>query len=164
MEVVTFDKIAQLALSDVSWLALVSDILANPKFAELRHCKHHRGMSRLDHCIHVSYSCFRFCRRHNLSCIETAARGGLLHDFFLYDYGGRDGMNHRFTHGFSHPRDALDNASSEFTLSGSERNVILRHMFPLTLIPPTNVAGWLVTWFDKVWAVREYGRLPVKAL
>lgn len=159
--ITTFDKFAQLALSDECWLALVSDILHNSKFIELQHCKHHRGMSRLDHCIHVSYSCYLYCKRHNLACTRIAARGGLLHDFFLYDYSACRGLRRHWLHGLFHPRFALLNAVGEFVLSGSERNVILRHMFPLTPIPPTNTASWLVVWFDKVWAMREYGLMPV---
>ena len=41
-----------------------------------------------------------------------------------------------YFHGFTHPRRALRNAEREFQLSGLERDMILRHMWPLTIIPP----------------------------
>ena len=62
-------------------------------------------------------------------------RGALLHDYFLYDWHDPD-PSHRL-HGFRHPFFALARAEEDFELTSRERNIIVRHMFPLVPVPPT---------------------------
>ena len=52
-------------------------------------------------------------------------------------------------HGFTHPRRALENACLHFQLTDEEQNIILRHMWPLTPVPPTSAAGFAIVWADK---------------
>lgn len=84
---------------------------------------------------------------------DELIRGALLHDYFLYDWHDSDN-GHRL-HGFSHPFTALRNASEDYDLTKRERNVIVRHMFPLVPIPPTCREAWIVCLADKVVAMRE---------
>jgi uncharacterized protein len=58
-------------------------------------------------------------------------------------------------HGFAHPRIALDNAERHFTLNDTERDCILRHMWPLTLMPPRTRESFVVSMVDKWVASRE---------
>lgn len=84
---------------------------------------------------------------------DALLRGALLHDYFLYDWHKpHDGHD---LHGFFHPRAALANAKQDFALTPKEENIILRHMFPLTLIPPACREGWLVCAADKYCALTE---------
>lgn len=87
-------------------------------------------------------------------------RGALLHDYFLYDWHDPD-PSHRL-HGFTHPSTALARAQEDFDLTARERNIIVRHMFPLVPIPPTCREAWLVCTADKACALYETiaGRLP----
>lgn len=87
-------------------------------------------------------------------------RGALLHDYFLYDWHDPD-PSHRL-HGFRHPFFALERAEEDFDLTPRERNIIVRHMFPLVPIPPTCREAWIVCLADKWCALRETvaGRLP----
>ena len=89
-------------------------------------------------------------------------RGALLHDYFLYDWHDPD-PSHRL-HGFRHPFFALARAEEDFELTPRERNIIVRHMFPLVLVPPTCREAWIVCLADKWCALRETvaGRLPRK--
>jgi hypothetical protein len=80
-------------------------------------------------------------------------RGALLHDYFLYDWHEKDG-GHRL-HGFRHPAFALYNASKDFSLNRKERNIIARHMFPLTVLPPRCLEAWIVCFVDKYCAFSE---------
>ncbi|MCR5622069.1 MAG: HD domain-containing protein [Treponema sp.] len=81
-------------------------------------------------------------------------RGALLHDYFLYDWHtGYPGPP--CTHGFTHPFIALRNAAADFTLTGREKDIISRHMFPLVPIPPMTREGWLVCLADKLCALHE---------
>ena len=80
-------------------------------------------------------------------------RGALLHDYFLYDWHEKD-ASHKW-HGFHHPAAALRNASADFGLSPRERDVIAKHMFPLTLRPPRFRESWIVCLADKWCALEE---------
>lgn len=80
-------------------------------------------------------------------------RGALLHDYFLYDWHDPD-PSHRL-HGFRHPFFALARAEEDFELTPRERNIIVRHMFPLVPVPPTCREAWIVCLADKWCALRE---------
>lgn len=80
-------------------------------------------------------------------------RGGILHDYFLYDW--HDGKKERKIHGFTHPSKALLNAEKDFFLSIRERDIIKKHMFPLTARPPKYREAWIICLADKICAVRE---------
>lgn len=85
--------------------------------------------------------------------LDSLVRGALLHDYFLYDWHDPD-PSHRL-HGFRHPFFALANAERDFDLTPRERNVIVRHMFPLVPVPPTCREAWIVCVADKACALRE---------
>ena len=84
---------------------------------------------------------------------KALIRGALLHDYFLYDWHIKR-KGHHF-HGFTHPATALRNAEKEYNLGDIERNIISRHMFPLTVVPPMCREAWLVCLADKYCAVKE---------
>ena len=84
---------------------------------------------------------------------HSLLRGALLHDYFLYDWHDKD-PSHRL-HGFRHPFFALARAEEDFDLTPRERNIIVRHMFPLVPIPPTCREAWIACIADKVCALRE---------
>ena len=62
---------------------------------------------------------------------RSLVMGAFLHDFYLYDWHDRSA--HKRLHGFRHPVDALKNAKERFTLNRKEENIIVSHMWPLTL-------------------------------
>lgn len=72
-------------------------------------------------------------------------------------------------HGFHHPARALGNALQDFSLDPVEQNIILRHMFPLTPIPPKYREAILVCLVDKgcslyeVFARRPYSNWRIQA-
>ena len=80
-------------------------------------------------------------------------RGALLHDYFLYDWHEKD--RRHCLHGLRHPRLAMRNACEDYELTKREKNIILRHMFPLTVVPPTCREAWIVCLADKICAVLE---------
>lgn len=84
---------------------------------------------------------------------SSLVRGALLHDYFLYDWHDPD-PSHRL-HGFKHPYFALERAEEDFDLTPRERNVIVRHMFPLVPVPPTCREAWIVCLADKYCALHE---------
>jgi uncharacterized protein len=87
-------------------------------------------------------------------------RGALLHDYFLYDWHERANEENgrpKNLHGFKHPGIALRNAEEDYSLSRREREIICKHMWPLTLTRvPRCKEAWLVVVADKVAAVSEF--------
>ena len=135
---------------------IVADILANSEFQRLKEFFHHNS-SIYEHAEIVSYLSYRVCKYLNLDHV-SAARGGLLHDFFLYDWRNHDEPDlHRDKfHGIEHPRIALQNSEKHFRLNEVERDIILKHMWPLTLMPPRYRESFVVTFVDKYVASREF--------
>mgnify|MGYP001065434050 FL=1 len=72
----------------------------------------------------------------------------MLHDLFLYDWRKRSNNRKRF-HAFRHGNIACQNACKLFDLTEKEKNIIKRHMFPVTPIPPNSKEGLLLTLIDK---------------
>ena len=83
---------------------------------------------------------------------KSAAIGGLLHDFYRYEWQNRKDK-HKFleSHGFAHARDALINAHQYFPHLMNQKidDIILRHMFPLNKVPPKYKESWIVSLVDK---------------
>ena len=114
----------------------------------------HGNTSVYEHSIRVAYYSLGmadFLHLHRNR--QELVRGALLHDYFLYDWHEKD-KSHNL-HGFRHPFTALRNADADFTLSKRERNIILRHMFPLIPVPPTCLEGWIVCMVDKGCSIYE---------
>ena len=78
----------------------------------------------------------------------------MLHDLFLYDWRIKQPDRKRF-HGFRHPRIALNNANELFDLSKKEQDIILKHMWPITIIPPYYLESFIVSCVDKYCALLE---------
>ena len=78
---------------------------------------------------------------------KSVARAGMLHDFYLYDWRIKSSW-HRW-HAFKHGRFASINACKLFDLSNKEIDMIKKHMWPVTPIPPKSIEGFILTFADK---------------
>ena len=119
------------------------------------HCYiQHGTTSVFRHSVSVAYLSYYLAQKmHAPVDTHSLIRGALLHDYFLYDWHEKR-KGHHF-HGFTHPGTALRNAEKEYELGDIERNIIARHMFPLTVVPPMCREAWLVCLADKYCAVKE---------
>ena len=139
---------------------LIHDIISSEEFSKMKNYKHHLHGSTYEHSISVAYLCYQHCKRTKSNVnIKELIRGALLHDYFLYDRHVKNGEHHinGLVHGFTHPKRALENARNHYPdLTKTEQDIIKRHMFPLTPIPPRTKCGWLVCFYDKVAAIYEY--------
>lgn len=114
----------------------------------------HGHLSCYCHSLFVAYISLRIVKSLHLNANERSLiRGALLHDYFLYDWHLPSPNNKR--HAFSHPRRAYENASIDFELNELERDIILKHMFPLTLKLPRYRESYIVLLADKYCAVYE---------
>lgn len=135
---------------------IVKDIMDNEEFRKLDNFHHHNS-SILEHAKVVSWISYSICKYLNLD-YRSAARGALLHDFFLYDWRNHDvpDLAKKKFHGIEHPKIALTNSEKHFTLNKIEKDIIIKHMWPLTLIPPVYRESFIVTFVDKYTASREF--------
>jgi len=118
-------------------------LIEHPDVQRLADFRHHRVRTRLDHNIEVAWQSFLLSKRLFLDC-TAAVRGALLHDLFFYD---RLHECPRF-HDFRHPRISLKNALEVTALSKKEEDIIRKHMWPLTIIPPRYPESWVVCLVD----------------
>ncbi len=114
-----------------------------------------------DHVVRVAYLSYFFSKLFGLDYIASA-RGGLLHDFFLYDWRVRKkGDEHNSIHGKEHPYIALHNASLYFHVNEKEADIITKHMYPKTKERPLYSESLIVSIMDKVSTIIEYGKRAV---
>lgn len=113
----------------------------------------HGSISVYAHCVNVARMSVRIAKWLPIQVnMDALVIGALLHDYFLYDW--HDGKGRHF-HGFTHPECAFRNAEKDYTLSPRVKNIIIRHMFPLTPVPPTCTEAWIVCIADKICAIEE---------
>ena len=117
---------------------------------------HHGRITTLDHSLFVAYWSYRAARKFGWD-EAAAARGGLLHDLYLYD--SKDKSAHPGLQCFDHPRAAARNAAELTALSDKERNIILSHMWPLGGQLPRSREAWLVDLVDTFCAALELARI-----
>ena len=138
------------ALEDFEYKKIIDNILNDEKFKKLDKCLHH-GTTRYEHSIRVSYLSYKIAKINNLDYI-TAARAGLLHDFFNNEGSS---MIERFKSTFTHPSIAVENAKEVFNITEKESKIIRSHMFPVNLTLPRSIEAWIVTVADKIIFLKE---------
>ena len=144
-----------------AFYAIAKPIITHPKFIMQKNYRHHTT-NLYEHCILVAYHSFVYAKNRNLD--ETSiTRGALLHDFFLYDWrkdGKRIKKRGFKKHGFTHAKTAYKNASNHFNLNAMEKDIILKHMFPLNIKPPMYKESWIVSIIDNIVTFKEYFKTP----
>lgn len=130
----------------------ISDLVKSQFICSMDSFIQHGNITCLQHSIYVSYISYVICKKLGLDYC-SAARGGLLHDFFLYDWHLRE--SHTGLHGFTHPYTALANANKLFYLNDLEKDIIVKHMWPLTIKFPKYKEAFIVLLVDKYCASME---------
>jgi uncharacterized protein len=134
----------------------VQDILRHEEFLKLKDYFHHNS-SIYAHVHDVAYLSYRICKYFKLD-YRSAARGALLHDFFLYDWRNHDvpDLPRKKFHGLAHPAIAVANAKKYFSINDMEEDIIKKHMWPLTLVPPKYKESYIVSFADKYLSSKEF--------
>ncbi len=136
------------------------DILNSENFLMTKQHIQHGTMSVHDHCISVAKMCLKLNDKFHISKNRRElVRGALLHDYFLYDWHIGDYRKPYKLHGVFHPGRALRNAQKEYELTKREEDIIKKHMWPLTIVPPACREAWIVTVADKYCSILETLRL-----
>ena len=129
----------------LEYTEIMGPLLAQPMVQRLKEFPHHRMGDRFSHSVYVSYISYWICKKMGLDCV-SAARGGLLHDLYLYNSRDAETM---LIHMRSHSKKALENAERLCRLNDIERDIILRHMWPITAKRPKYAESYVVSTVDK---------------
>jgi uncharacterized protein len=132
------------------FINIASKLLEHSVVQRLAEFKHHSGKNRLDHSVEVAWHSFLLAKKMSLDC-DVIVRGALLHDLFFYDW-----LREGWLNGFRHPGISLKNAREITVLSKKEEDIIIKHMWPLTVIPPIYSESWIVCFIDTYCSIRDY--------
>ena len=159
------------------WLIIVEDILLHDEFQKRKLFSHHHNLSVWDHSILVSFKAFLVAKYFGADS-RTCAIAGLLHDFYPYAWLYNDelakiddGEYVKFVnvkkplfkmHGFTHGANAAKNYVKFFPHLEDERitDSIKKHMFPMTIVPPKYIEGYILTSVDKLNSIKELPTVP----
>lgn len=131
------------------FLEIIQPILEIDEFNDTKKRQHH-GITRYDHSMNVAYITYIVCKNLKLNYKE-ATFAALLHDFFNKEVAKKNGYK-RLT---DHPNVALKNACKYFELTDLQKDIICKHMFPITLKIPKYKESILVSLIDKYSSINE---------
>lgn len=147
------ESLLQKIYSNDEFIQMIDDLLNNDTVKQMKNFRQHYETSCFDHCLIVSYYCYLYGKKFNLDYV-SCARAAMLHDLFLYDWRKKQD-DRKGLHAFTHPKTAYKNASKLFALNEKEKDIILKHMWPVTIALPKYKESYLLTLVDKYCALNE---------
>lgn len=147
------ESLLQKIYSNDEFIQMIDDLLNNDTVKQMKNFKQHYETSCFDHCLIASYYCYLYGKKFNLDYV-SCARAAMLHDLFLYDWRKKQD-DRKGLHAFTHPKTAYENASKLFDLNEKEKDIILKHMWPVTIALPKYKESYLLTLVDKYCALNE---------
>lgn len=132
---------------------IIEELISNSTVQQMKNYRQHYETSCFDHCYTAAYYCFLICKKYNLD-YKSATRAAMLHDLFLYDWRVRQPDRKGF-HAFTHGKQACKNACKLFDLNEKEKDIIIKHMWPVTINFPKYPEGFILTLVDKYCALSE---------
>lgn len=147
------NKNKSLPASASEFKLIIKDIIENDTVKQMQNFRQHYDTSCFEHCFKVAWYNYIICKKLNLDYV-SAARAGMIHDLFLYDWRKPQPGRKRL-HAFHHPRIAMENSLKLFDLNKKEKDIILKHMWPLTIVPPRYLESYIITLVDKYCTLHE---------
>ncbi len=142
-------------LALLPFYGIISDLLTLTEVQKLQEFRHHKRTTRFQHSLNVAYYNYLLCRRFGLDA-EAGARAGMLHDLFFYNRKEYVRVSGEAFHNARHPRMACDAADHLCELSAVERDMILKHMWPVTITKlPRYRESLVIVLVDKFCAILE---------
>lgn len=145
--------IEKLMKEDKEFNNILAPIISNSTVQEMKKYRQHYETNCFDHCLEAAYYCYLICKKYNLD-YQSATRAAMLHDLFLYDWRVRQ-PDRKGLHAFTHGRTSCANACKLFDLNDKEKDIILKHMWPVTVAFPKSYEGFILTFVDKYCAISE---------
>ncbi len=139
--------------NDKEYMSIINEILNKEKVQQMKKYRQHYNINCFYHCLFVSYNTYLICKKHNLDYI-SAARAGMVHDLFLYDWRKRE-RGRKGLHAYTHGKTAFKEASEILNLNDKEKDMIIKHMWPVTPAIPKYKETFILTFVDKYFAIAE---------
>lgn len=146
-------NLEEMFYEDKEFESIIKELIENETVLEMKQYKQHYDTTCFDHCCTVAFYTYKLCKKFHLDYV-SAARAGILHDLFLYDWRKRDN-DRKGLHAFTHGKTACENASKLFDLNDKEKDMIIKHMWPVTVAFPKSFEGFLLSCVDKYCAISE---------
>ena len=133
----------------------IRDIVGHPAVLEMKKFYQHCDTDCYEHCLDVAYNNYKICKKLGLDA-RSAARGGMLHDLFLYDWREHRKETGDRLHAITHPITAYRNACKYFHLNKVEKEVITKH-----IRDPAKISGNVCDLSDRqiLWLTGDHGSL-----
>lgn len=151
----TNEEITSIDNYNIEFEHIIEDLVSSPTVLEMNNYIQHCDTTCFEHCRNVAYYSYLICKKYNLD-YRSAARGGMLHDLFLYNWRkSQRNVKLNGLHAFVHPKIALENSLNLFKLNDIEKDIIIKHMWPLTIKFPRYKESFIITFVDKFCAIKE---------
>lgn len=139
-------------------LAMGEDIVSSPRFAKAEGIVHHsKDHNIAAHSVSTAVRALmmaRWLNRHGVTVDEReAVRAALLHDIGMTEDSVASSPSP--VKARSHPMEGARIAREEFGANGVQLDAIRHHMWPLCLVPPRTIEGWVVLAADKHCSAHE---------
>ena len=131
----------------------IRDIVGHPAVLEMKKFYQHCDTDCYEHCLDVAYNNYKICKKLGLDA-RSAARGGMLHDLFLYDWREHRKETGDRLHAITHPITAYRNACKYFHLNKVETYVA-------GIRDPAKISGNVCDLSDRqiLWLTGDHGSL-----
>ena len=143
-----------MALTNVRkrFCSLSREVIHTGRVRQMANYTQHGTTTTLDHTVAVAFRALTLARGLRLHVDEHAlVRGGILHDFYLYDWHGSG-----WRHSYRHPLCASRNAQARFGISERTASAIESHMWPIGITrPPRTREAVVLCIADKYCALLE---------
>ena len=140
---------------------IIRSFSTDPRFLQLKKIKQHHSSNRYLYSLRVARCALKIASKGPTKYdMDSLIRGALLHDYLTYDWREKDKVNHKHPL-WRHPKEAYENAKRDYELTKLEKDIILHHMWPMTLFKmPRSKEAFLVCYADKIvtWTEASRGR------
>lgn len=143
----------ELVNRDIEFQNIINPLITNQTVQQMKNFRQHYETSCFEHCYMAAYYCYLICKKFDLD-YKSATRAAMLHDLFLYDWRKKQPDRKGF-HAFTHGKKACENACKLFDLNEKEKDIIIKHMWPVTISFPKSLEGFILTFVDKYCAISE---------
>ena len=138
---------------DREFQEIIKPLITNETVLQMKNFRQHYETTCFIHCYTAAFYCYIICKKYNLD-YKSATRAAMLHDLFLYDWRKKQ-PNRKGLHAFTHGKTACENACKLFDLTEKEKDIIIKHMWPVTVEFPKSLEGFILTFVDKYCAMSE---------
>ena len=147
-------------------LAQWAQIRKSRRFQKAERIRHHKETNVAAHSEETAMYGKRICgwlKKHNIKVNEEdVVQACLLHDIGMTDDDVSESSS--WKKAYKHPERGEEIARNEYHANDVQCNAIKRHMWPICIIPPKTIEGWVVIAADKACSIHEVAEMTEDAL